>query len=129
MTKFSGRTSLYKHKRPDWREYEITDDDPKALERVWVLDAQLTTCPVEVENQVKDLWILMELGNDNYVYKTSIRDLEDVEDDGLEISKVVVDVAGNYDRKMMPVKTDLIVEYLRAQGVGDDERVFIHWWW
>lgn len=106
---WSGRTSLHGHKDENWRDYVITDNDRRGVHHVVMLDAQWSTCPVEVEQQVKDLWRAYELGNDHYIIKTSINDL-------LEVHSV-------------EHPNDLIVQYLRENNVGEDEQVIIHWWW
>jgi hypothetical protein len=107
--------------------------DVPALKKQWVLDAQWTDCPKEVEQTVKDLWRMMELGNDNYMLRRSIADFfEWFGEEGLfrverwfwgetaEEQKGWVDT----EVSVMP-----LVDYLRAQGVADDEEVVIHWWW
>lgn len=82
----------------------------KAVRKEYVLDVTWTDCPDDVKDQVRKLWITNDLGNDNYILIRTINDLiEESEDDGDE--------------------TDVIVKYLREQGVGDDEQVWIHWWW
>ena len=51
--KWSGRTTLHKHKFNDWENFPITEKDKKAFKKVNFLDVQWSTCPVEVEKQVK----------------------------------------------------------------------------
>lgn len=109
----------------------LIENDSKSVKSVLVFDVQWSDCPVEVEDQVKDLWRLFELGNDNYIFKTEITELE-----VLEKNKVLVEKwnwrptkEGQKGWVEEPIKTDLIVKYLREQGVEDDDTIWIHWWW
>lgn len=124
---WSGKTSSYHHK---WND---TPNPPEenteaGLRKVWYLDAQWSTCPIEVELQVKDLWRLMELGNDHYMIKTSIQDL-------LEYEANDVDVEQWNDEKSkwgkVKLKTNAIVQWIREQApeMNEDELIIIHWWW
>lgn len=106
----SGRTTLYKHKHNDWEDRPVECTDNPGIKKVWMLDAQWSTCPTEVETQVKQLWHLYDnLGNDHSMLKLTIMDLEEIHS------------------KEFP--TDLIIEYLRANDVPETEMVIIHWWW
>lgn len=109
---YSGYTSLHDHKWAKRKGEEppaIPEGANPGVKKVWMLDAQWSTCPVEVENQVKLLWQAYELGNDHYMIKISIDDL----------------LEQHSDEK----PTDLIVQYLRENGVPDEDNVIIHWWW
>jgi len=123
MVVWSGKTASYHHKMFD------TPNPPyikNALRKILFLDVQWTNCPIEVEDQVRDLWRLHELGNDNYILKESIESLIEY-----ETNNVMVEQWDNKEIKYkeVPLKTDAIVQYLREQGVKDDEQVIIHWWW
>jgi hypothetical protein len=121
---YSGRTSSYLHK---WHPETPNDPNTKAgLRKVWYLDAQWSTCPVEVEDQVRDLWSLNELGNDQYMFKTTVDELIEIESNECIINKLFRDPIRREDT---PVKTDYIVQYIREHGIPDDEQVIIHWWW
>lgn len=126
MTKFSGRTSAYAHKFDDWATKDISDVK-KAVRKVTILDAQWSNCPVEVEDQVKDLWRHLEFGNDHYYADTTLQDLREMdEDESAETNR--------FDEKEMEwktikLRTNLIVEYLEANGVAEEEQILIHWWW
>jgi hypothetical protein len=108
MVDYSGRTSAYRHKHSDWQNYPIDETVERGVRKVFMLDAQWSTCPIEVEEQVKGLWLANELGNDRYMLKHTIEDLLEYSDE---------------------FPTDAIVQYLRENGVPDDEMVIIHWWW
>ena len=101
--KWSGRTTAYPHKRNP--KILLSDDTPKGVRKQFVLDVQWTTTPIEVEEQVQELWQHFELGNDSYILKLTIEGLQEHEN------------------------TDAIVQYLRENGVGEDDQVWIHWWW
>lgn len=101
---YSGQTSSYTHK---WNPDKPNDPKTKSgLRKVWFLDAQWSTCPIEVENEVKMLWRDCDLGNDDYMLKRSVEDLLEWGD-----------------------KTKYLVQYIREHGIPDDEEVVIHWWW
>ena len=122
---WSGITSSYHHK---WNTTPNPPDTEAGFRKVWYLDAQWSTCPIEVENQVKDLWRLHELGNDRYMIKSSIeRLLEDGAGD------VDVEQWDNENSKWSKgiLKTDAIVQWIREQApeIKDDELILIHWWW
>lgn len=105
--KWSGATSAYAHKFNP--QAELPADTPAGVRKVWLLDAQWSTCPIEVEDQVKLLWNWYENGNDSYIIKTSIRALKKLH---------------------KSVNTNAVVQYLEEMGVTDeDEDVIIHWWW
>lgn len=106
MLKYSGKTSSYHHK---WNNTPNPDGVDKGLRKVWFLDAQWSDCPVEVEDEVKALWVRYNLGNDRYMFKTTRKELIE------EISQ--------------SIKVDYIVQYLAEQGVSDECEVVIHWWW
>lgn len=98
--------------------------DVPALQKQWVLNAQWTDIPEEVEAQVQALWRFKEFGNDHYIFIGSIDDLVDL---GFNEPLVEEWIDGSW--KQVPLKTDLLVEYLKGKGVLDNETVYIHWWW
>jgi hypothetical protein len=102
-----------------------------ALKQQWVLDAQWTDCPEDVENDVKKLWRFHDLGNDNYMLRLSIRDLEEI---NLEDNKVEEWFWGETTEEKkgwveVPLKIDALISYLRNQNLPDAEEIIIHWWW
>lgn len=115
---WSGWTTCFEHHRASMRPsgeraFEgLPPPIPKgtlpAFRSVWILDAQWTRCPVEVEAQVKALWREQELGNDVYIIKTSMREL-----------------------RAMKAKANLIVRYIREVNpmIDQDALIIIHWWW
>jgi hypothetical protein len=106
--KWSGRTTLHAHKFDNnWKDHVVNDMNKKGVRKVNLLDVQWSTCPIEVEKQVKELWIAHRLGNDNSIIETSIHELETEEE----------------------TKTDAIVQYLKEQGIKENEEVIIYWWW
>jgi hypothetical protein len=108
---WSGRTTLHKHKFSDWENYPVLNEDKKGFKKISFLDAQWSTCPIEVETQIKRLWRSFDLGNDHHIIKTSINELMEISDDS-------------------GFKTNAIIQYLVEQGITDnDELIIIHWWW
>lgn len=120
---YSGETSSYHHKRNDTPN---PPDTPAGLRKVWFLDAQWSTCPVEVEEQVKDLWRLHELGNDRYMLKISVETLQQYEQKGEEQTIERWNGSAWTD---VPLKVDYVIQYIREHGIPDNEEVIIHWWW
>lgn len=86
-------------------------DDKPALQKRWVLEAQWSDCPIEIEEIVGELWSVAGLRNDNNVYITTI--------EGLLEEEYRIDESS---RKML-------VDYLRETGVQDGETVYIYYWW
>lgn len=113
---WSGVTSAYEHKH---RPNAILPESTKlGFRKVWLLDAQWSTCPVEVEDQVKALWSWYENGNDRFVIKTNLGDLKDFHENE------------NYKDGNKFIKTNAIVQYAEEMGIVDDEdEILIHWWW
>lgn len=116
---YSGVTSSYLHKHSP--EAPNTPDTPAGLRKVWFLDAQWSTCPREVEAQVKALWRVMELSNDVCIIKASVNELLEME--GQEVKELV-----DHEWKSVPLKLDYVIQYIREHGIPDDELVIIHWW-
>jgi hypothetical protein len=111
---------------------EVTAPKPhqnpqSGFRQIWVLDVQWSTCPVEVKDQVKDLWWVYEGRNDNFIIKTTLDNLKyDFVDSNVE----------RFDNKIykwveVPVKTDLIIQYIKEvePGLKNDEQFYIHWCW
>lgn len=102
-------------------------DTKSGFRPIWVLDVQWSTCPVEVKDQVKDLWHLYEGRNDNFIVKTTLDNLK------YEFVDSKVERFNDKIRKWVevPLKTDLIIQYIKeeAPGLDDDEEFYIHWWW
>lgn len=76
----------------------------KSVRNVLVLDVQWSDCPDIVEDEVRDMWYSRELGNDNYIIKTTV-DLEMYEE---------------YPNTYM---------WLKLNSVADGTEIWIHWWW
>jgi hypothetical protein len=77
---------------------------PNSVYKQWYFNAQSTDCPIEVEDEVRNLWEEIGLGNDNYIYHT----------------KVNQKLFKNYPK---------IYFWLKHKGVPNNEEVIIHWWW
>ncbi len=109
-----------------------------ALKKQWVLDAQWTDCPEDVETVIKHLWRYYELGNDNYMLRRSINDLLEMTDDHEDESVIEITVEqwfwGETDEEKKgwveaPASLTPLIQYLREKGIADDEQVILHWWW
>jgi hypothetical protein len=125
MIEWCGRTTLHKHKFNDWKDHSVTEEDKKGLRKVSFLDVQWSTCPVEVENQVRELWSDYTLGNDHSIIETSISELKEMAGDFSD-EEELEEIKEDYKI----TKTDAIVQYLKEQGItNDEEEIIIHWWW
>lgn len=133
MQEWSGKTSAYAHKHGDFRDNPVPQNTPNGVRKITVLDAQWTTCPIEVYNEVSDLWRAQELGNDRYIYKTSIEGLEELgsEDYPYMVKHWYWGETQEEQRGWVeePGSVALIIKYLREQGVTENENVWIHFWW
>lgn len=103
--------------------------DTPAFQQYWVLDAQWTDCPLEVEADVKKIWSFKELGNDKYMWRGSIRDLEDMAELGSDPDYSYQEYVEGEGWKHVPLNLDSLIAYVKAQGRADDEDFIIHWWW
>ena len=67
-TKYSGQTTDYSAKHGDaWKQNPGRGSD--CIQAVNLFDVQWSNCPVEVEEEVRQLWSDHDLGNDRYIYK------------------------------------------------------------
>jgi hypothetical protein len=119
---WSGKTSSFHHK---WNDTPNSPDEKEGLRKVWFLDAQWSTCPIEVENSVKQLWSYNELGNDKYMLKRSVDDLIELR---YSLGGKPPEYPGYLTRGEV-INVDPLIQYIREHGIPDDEEVVIHWWW
>lgn len=91
-----------------------------ALSKRWFLDVQWSDCPPDVEQVVRKLWRLRELGNVLIESPQGLLDLDgtECEDWSAEQKKWLKE----------PINTKPLVDYLENRGVGPHESVVIHWW-
>lgn len=109
MTLYSGRTTAYEHKHGDaWKQ--SLHAGPDCIQQQTIFDVQWSNCPVEVEEEVKRLWLDMELHN-NVCYYSWSGWIKNDEYDG-----------PSEDAEAYPI----IAEYLKTRGVTE---CLIHWWW
>ena len=122
---WSGRTTAMEHKRKF--PAKLKPNTKQGFRKVWLLDAQWSTCPVEVEEQVKALWRFYERGNDYHIISTSLRELAT----GYENAEVELYNTLSKRWGTVPLKTDLIVKYILEvePTIGENDQIFIHWWW
>lgn len=109
---YLGVTSCLAHKHNPF--VDIPADTKKAVRSIKILDAQWSTCPIEVYDQVSQLWSWAELANDSCIFKTSIKELASMH--GNKVDYDIPDVSR-------------IIQYLTEQGVENTEEVWIHFWW
>jgi len=112
----------------DWNEW-FGHEHPPALQKEWVLRSTWTDCPVEIQEIIGRLWSMRDLGNDNYVYKTTIEDLEELQAESAEGEaewEVWKDEDGWVNE---PVQVGSLISYLQALGVQPKEAIMIHHWW
>ena len=102
-----------------------------ALKQQWVLDAQWTDCPEDVVADVERLWRYRDLGNDNYMLRQSIKDLEEWNQGDRQVDEWFWGETAEEQKGWVPVplKIAALIGYLRAAGLPEDEEIIIHWWW
>ncbi len=99
---YSGRTSAHEHKFEDWAD-KGKNVGADCFPQMRLFDVQWSNCPVEVENEVRQLWRDYEFGNDNYYVKWS---------------------------DSMAEGYPLIAEFMFRNGYyKSEEKILIHWWW
>lgn len=112
MSKYSGRTTAFEHKRDDWAKYKGPFQPAVVTETVF--NVQWSECPVEVEEEVKRLWQWdEELKNGSYRHWD--RDDEYWDERHEEDSNMTM-------KDAFP----LIDEFLMSKGVSQCK---INWWW
>lgn len=110
-------------------------ENRKALRKVNFLDVQWSDCSEAMVEQVQNLWRLMELGNDRYIHRTTIAELEETESDPpecrvwVEAVPDVLNATNDWGWQPAPLRVNLIIDYLKAEGLEDNEEVLIHYWW
>jgi len=103
MTKltYSGKTSSFHHK---WHDTPNPEKVSTGFRKMWVLDAQWSDCPIEVYEEVQNLWQEYERGNDYYIIEMTLLDV---------------------DKEKYPY----IFDYVSSFGITDQENFFIYYWW
>lgn len=112
--------------------------DTPALNKQWVLDAQWTDCPSEIEKIVKAIWHWRELGNDNYMFRATLAEFKAFDTDAYDIQYENWEELPEEQKALSgrergwvkrPVIFKPLVDYLVERGVVDDDEVILHWWW
>lgn len=109
MIEYSGRTTSLDHKRSNWKSKGL-NIGKECIRKVNFFDVQWSNCPIEVEDAVKELWDMWELGNDHYFIKWNW-DFENSDE--------------------YPKGGKVVGDFLRSKGFkeGDGEEIIIYWWW
>lgn len=102
-----------------------------ALHKMWVLDAQWTDLPKDIEDIISNLWGYHGLGNDNYMLRRSINNFVDQEKDGFECEQWFWGETQEEQKGWVVSSCSLqpLIDYLREKEIPDDEEIIIHWWW
>lgn len=121
---FSGKTSSYHHK---WNDTPNPMGVTKGLREVKWLDAQWSDCPIEVEDAVKRMWQSFELGNNDYFFRISLKDIKSY----LEADDEEVDERIDGEWVKVPLNPLPIAQYILSvyPDIDEDEKVYVHWWW
>lgn len=98
LASLSGKDTSYGNK------WDKPSDGHDSVTKVWYFDVQWSDCPVEVEEQVIQVWEDYELGNDRYMFKC------------------------NLDEELFE-EYPAIYFWLEHKGVQKGEKVIVHWWW
>lgn len=108
LLKFSGETTAHKLARnAPWTDAKGAGSECFRMQKV--LDVQWSNCPVEVEDEVRNLWQDRELGND--------------------CCFAAVVLSDEIDGEVFADKYPIIAAFLKDKGAEDDENIWIHWWW
>lgn len=102
-----------------------------ALSKIWVLQTTWTDLSVELQDIVGALWRTAELGNDNYIYKTSIIDLAQMSDKGVTAQKWYWGETKEEQIGWIEEPLDIkpLITYLEEKDIGVKEEVWLHLWW
>jgi hypothetical protein len=100
---WSGKTASYHHK---WHDTPNPEGVKEGIREVVLLDAQWSTCPIEVMDEVRRMWSEYEFGNDNFYIDTKLEEI---------------------DAEEYPAT----VQYIKEQrpNLASDAQILIHWWW
>lgn len=107
----------------------------KALRNQLVIDAQWSDLPVEVEEDIKKLWRVYELGNDHYVYIGCLNDFYDIrkrkDDDPIMCEKWYWGETKEEQKGWVeePFSPDYLIQYLEENKIDPEMDVWIYWWW
>lgn len=113
MTQYSGRTSAYEHKRDDWQEKDVSGV-ADCIQTVQVFRVQWSNCPIEVYNEVAEMWRKdSDLKNNSYY---SWNRTDEYWDETME----------DESDKTMADAYPLIDEFLMSRGITEIE---INYWW
>ena len=135
--KYSGRTTDHSHKFDDWRDNLPLKNPKPAVQDAYLFDVQWSDCPVEIEAIVQKIWNMRGLGNDNFMYKTSLLRIEEEiqEWDELLASQDDTDAKEELEWKIEqdhPTKGDWqdLRDFLLERGITDvNKQIIIFWWW
>ena len=111
----------------NWNEW-FGREHPPALKKEWVLSTVWTDCPVEIQDIVSCIWTEYELGNNNYIHKTSIENLKEFQEESKDRTWEIWDSKIN-KWSHIPINVQPLIDYLEALGVQEQESVIIHHWW
>jgi len=109
-----------------------------ALKKQWVLDAQWTDCPPEVEKVIVGLWSWKELGNDNYMIRNTLGEFKAWNTSSYDITVQEWQELPESQKSLsglgwgwVSTKLDMqpLIDYLEQNDVKDDDQVILHWWW
>lgn len=110
---YSGRTSAFQHKRDDWKDQDITGV-ADAIQTEQIFYVQWTNCPIEVYNEVVELW-KKDLDLRNGSFFSWDRDGEYWDENTEDESE-----------KTLAQAYPLIDEYLMGRGIS---KILINYWW
>lgn len=101
---WSGKTSSFHHK---WHDTPNPPGEKKGFRKVWLLDAQWTDCPIEVMEQVSDMWH---------------------DDDRLHNDVCVISADLSF---LLENERFIVAQYVLEQcpDIQEDELILIHYWW
>lgn len=131
---YSGRTSCYGHKHSDWEEKPMPTTTESAISSVTLIEAQWSSMPVEVEEEVRYLWNCYGLGNDSHYLSTTLEELRSDAEEGVQYKSFEKSgkFVGNYESSHYVTRTSnlpYLLDYLVKQNISEKQPLLIHWWW
>ena len=115
---YSGRTSSHAHKFDDWKSKDC--NGCQAIQKATIIEAQWSNMPIEVYEEVADLWRWMEFGNDYYYYHTSVEELKEMQEDSQ---------TDFYEDRKEKLVLDYLFQWLDENGFKGNQRFLLHFWW
>lgn len=102
MPNFSGRTTCHNHKFDDWKSKACNGCEAISMQKV--LHAQWSNMPIELLDEVQELWGEVQRAHHFHMVL-------------------------NPDLLREDNPNSLLADWLESKGVKKDEDIWMHYWW